>query len=143
MQPLNPLDYEMAAADLMAGASFEYYAGGSADNLTLAEKLGCRRRRGLQSRRSTIGHRVFVGIDALLAVAGEQGAADVLNLLRSEIENALALCGAPSATDLPPPWWFDPGSGVRIESPGAGFSDRTDNLATCPICGCSTRVLCS
>lgn len=37
-----------------------------------------------------------------LAVAGEQGAADVLNLLRSEVENALALCGAPSATDLPP-----------------------------------------
>jgi isopentenyl diphosphate isomerase/L-lactate dehydrogenase-like FMN-dependent dehydrogenase len=44
----------------------------------------------------------IAGIDALLAVAGEQGAADVLNLLRSEIENALALCGAPSATDLPP-----------------------------------------
>lgn len=37
-----------------------------------------------------------------LAVAGEQGACDVLGLLRAEVEEALALCGAASVRDLRP-----------------------------------------
>ncbi len=47
---------------------------------------------------------VLVGRPLLwgLAVAGEPGVADVLNMLRAEVENALALCGAPSPRDLPP-----------------------------------------
>ncbi|MDH3260560.1 MAG: alpha-hydroxy-acid oxidizing protein [Acidimicrobiia bacterium] len=47
---------------------------------------------------------VLVGRPLLwgLAVGGESGAADVLAMLRAEVENAMALCGVPSVTDLPP-----------------------------------------
>jgi len=47
---------------------------------------------------------VLVGRPLLwgLAVAGESGAYDVLEMLRAEVENALALCGAPSPGELPP-----------------------------------------
>ena len=47
---------------------------------------------------------VLVGRPLLwgLAVAGERGAADVLSMLRAEVENALALCGAPSLAEIPP-----------------------------------------
>ncbi len=37
-----------------------------------------------------------------LAVGGEAGASDVLGIMRTEVEVALALCGAPSADKLPP-----------------------------------------
>lgn len=47
---------------------------------------------------------VMVGRPLLwgLAVDGQAGAEDVLAILRAEVENALALCGAPSVADLPP-----------------------------------------
>lgn len=46
---------------------------------------------------------VLVGRPLLwgLAVDGQAGAADVLAMLRAEVENALALCGAPSVGELP------------------------------------------
>ena len=47
---------------------------------------------------------VFVGRPILwgLAVAGEPGVTDVIEILHAEVHTALALCGAPSATELPP-----------------------------------------
>jgi 4-hydroxymandelate oxidase len=47
---------------------------------------------------------VLVGRPLLwgLAVEGEPGADHVLGMLRAEIDNALALCGAPSVGELPP-----------------------------------------
>ncbi len=47
---------------------------------------------------------VLVGRPALwgLAVAGEQGAADVLEILRYELDLAMALCGCPSLAEIKP-----------------------------------------
>ena len=47
---------------------------------------------------------VFLGRPILwaLTVGGEQGVADALGILRAELENAMALLGAPSCNDLAP-----------------------------------------
>jgi 4-hydroxymandelate oxidase len=51
----------------------------------------------LGARAVLVGRPVLWG----LAVAGETGTYNVLEILRAEVENALALCGAPTVADLP------------------------------------------
>ena len=52
----------------------------------------------LGARAVLVGRPVLWG----LAVNGEAGVTDVLSILRAEVANAMALCGAASVNELPP-----------------------------------------
>ncbi len=74
MQLLSLFDYEVAAAERMPAPSFEYYAGGSADNLTLRDNRAA-------FERIRLNPRVLVDvseIDSTVTVLGHQESMPVL-----------------------------------------------------------------
>lgn len=123
MQPaVNLFDYERLAKARMTSMVFDYYAGGAMDEITLKAN-----HRALPEVVEAVAGRVEVlvdggirrGTDVLkalalgacavqggrpvlwgLAVDGEAGVRHVLELLRTEFDSAMALCGCRNVAEI-------------------------------------------
>lgn len=104
--PVNISDFEAIARERMERAAFDYYAGAAGPEVVdaiggRAEVLmdgGVRRGADVLKALALGARAVLIGRPYLwgLAAAGEEGVAQVLALLRSELELAMALSGRPT-----------------------------------------------
>ncbi len=86
MKPINVFDYETLARERLDLPAWDFYNGGSEDEVTL------------RANRSAllIGRPVIWG----LATAGQDGVRGVLEILRDELELAMMLAGCPTIESI-------------------------------------------
>jgi 4-hydroxymandelate oxidase len=103
--PVTIREFERLAVDALSPEVYGFLAGGAGDEVTLADG-GIRRGADVLKALALGARAVMVGRPVLwgLAAAGEAGAHRVLELLLAELDNALALAGAPRAAALDTSW---------------------------------------
>jgi isopentenyl diphosphate isomerase/L-lactate dehydrogenase-like FMN-dependent dehydrogenase len=89
---LNLADYEALAPARMHPAVWDFIAAGADDGVTMAEN----RRAFERTQAVMVGRPVLWG----LAVAGAAGAQDVLEMLKRELELAMAIAGRPTLASV-------------------------------------------
>lgn len=110
---LNVHDYARAARARLPGDVFDYYEGGALDEISLRENEaawgrlelvdgGVRRGSDVVKALALGARAVLLGRPVLwgLAVAGEEGARAVLEILRRELDEAMLLCGCATIEDI-------------------------------------------
>ena len=118
MDLINLADSEAHAREKLPKIAYDYYASSAWDEITLHENHRAYDRIQLQPRMlidvsqrdlATVIRAIALGAKAVLigrpvvwglAVDGEQGVTRVLNLLRAEVDLAMALCGCRSIADI-------------------------------------------
>jgi isopentenyl diphosphate isomerase/L-lactate dehydrogenase-like FMN-dependent dehydrogenase len=107
---LNIADYARAARAKLPKDVFDYYEGGALDEITLGEnsagweklKLYYRVLAGVGPRdmsTTVLGQRISMPI-MVAPTAFHQGAFQVLEILRCELDEAMLLCGCTKLTDI-------------------------------------------
>ncbi len=86
MKIVNLFDYEQLAQASIEPAIWDYFHGGSGDEVTLREN---REALALGARAVLIGRPAIWG----LAINGTEGVQQILELLRNELEVAMTLAG--------------------------------------------------